>query len=399
MTIHEAKCDNFIMLPIYLSFKEIWRNKTRFISVSMVIGLITLLVLFVTALGEGLALAGKEYFENLNEEAELIIFQENVDISVPSSRLGRSKLNDISRVDGVEAVGPIGFSVGSILVNGSEDNIDVTLIGVEPGMPGEPVVTAGSQLTSRRANEIILDQNALDAYGFEIGERIEIKVVQGTEEEIYNLTVVGHTIGQQYSFLPGVFIPLLTWDKIRPQANPNGDNAELTYNIAAVKIADGFTLEEMIPKLEQEVSGIEVTDPVTTYESGPGYAAQQSTVNTQKTFTLLIATLVIGGFFQIQTLQKVGQVGMLKAIGASNWMVSISLLMQVMMTTILGIAIGGTAALLFSLALPPGVPIVFEGTSTLFSAALLLAIGPIAGLVSMRTLFRVEPLTALGLGN
>ncbi|MEM7800949.1 MAG: ABC transporter permease [Chloroflexota bacterium] len=365
----------------------------------MVIALITLLVLFVTALGEGLALAGKEYFENLNEEAELIIFQENVDISVPSSRLGRSKLNDISRVDGVEAVGPIGFSVGSILVDGGEENIDVTLVGVEPGMPGEPIVTAGSQLTTRRGNEVILDQNALDTFNFEIGQRIDIKVVQGTEEEIYTLTVVGHTEGQQYNFSPGVFLPLLTWDKIRPQANVGSDNAELTFNIAAIKVADGYTLEEMIPKLEQEVSGIEVTDPVTTYENGPGYAAQQSTVNTQKSFTLLIATLVIGGFFQIQTLQKVGQVGMLKAIGASNWLVSISLLMQVMMTTILGIAIGGAAALLFSLALPSGVPIVFEATSTLLSAALLLAIGPIAGLVSMRTLFRVEPLTALGLGN
>ena len=89
------------MLPLYLSSKEIWRNKSRFISVSLVIALITLLVLFISALGEGLALAGKEYLENLNEDAEILIFQENVDIAIPSSRLGRSKLNDLSRHDPV----------------------------------------------------------------------------------------------------------------------------------------------------------------------------------------------------------------------------------------------------------------------------------------------------------
>ena len=45
---------------------------------------------------------------------------------------------------------------------------------------------------------------------------------------------------------------------------------------------------------------------------------QQTTLNTQQFFTLLIGVLVLGGFFQIQTLQKIGQIGMLKAIGTSN---------------------------------------------------------------------------------
>ena len=42
-------------LAFYLALKEIWRNKGRFFLVSLVIALITLLVLFIAALGEGLA--------------------------------------------------------------------------------------------------------------------------------------------------------------------------------------------------------------------------------------------------------------------------------------------------------------------------------------------------------
>jgi hypothetical protein len=38
-------------IPLMLSFKEMWRNRGRFILVSLVIALITLLVLFVAAAG------------------------------------------------------------------------------------------------------------------------------------------------------------------------------------------------------------------------------------------------------------------------------------------------------------------------------------------------------------
>lgn len=386
------------MLPFYLAWKEIFRNKLRFLSVAMVIALITLLVLFIAALGEGLATAGKQYIESI--DTELIVFQENVDISIPSSRLGRSILNDIARTPGVADVGPIGFATASILLPGGDDaNLDVALIGVEPGQPGAPDVFEGQPLVSRRANEILLDQNVLDQTELALGDTVQIQVTQGTQEKVYELTVIGLTDGAQYSFLPGVFLPLLTWDQVRPQAAVGQNNEQLTFNIAAVQVQDPNNWEAMIPVLEEFVPNIEVTDPVTTYESSPGYSAQQSTVQTQQTFTLLIAMLVIGGFFQIQTLQKIGQIGMLKAIGSSNLLIAITLITQVTIVTAIGIAIGALASWLFSLVLPAGTPIVFQGQAVITAVAILFLIGPIGGLVSIRTLLKVEPLTALGLSG
>ena len=384
------------MLPFYLAAKEIVRNKSRFFAVCGVIGLITLLVLFIAALGEGLAQAGKQYIENL--DAELLVYQEGVDFSIPASRLGRGTLNSIGRVPGVAAVGPLGFSVGAVLL-GEGDNVqkvDVSLIGVEPGLPGAPIVFAGQPLISRRANEVVLDQNFLAQNNIPIGETIQLRVTQGTEEKIYKLVVVGHTTGKQYSFLPGLFVPMLTWDKIRPQGE--GVANDLVFNVAAVRLENAAEREIMGERIASMVRNVEATDLVTAYEAVPGYTAQQSTVNTQKGFTLLIAVLVIGGFFQIQTLQKVGQIGMLKAIGASNWLVGVTLVAQVVLTTIIGITLGGTAAWLLSLALPPGIPIQFQGPAIVTAVVSLLAIGPIGGLVSVRTLLKVEPLTALGLG-
>jgi putative ABC transport system permease protein len=384
------------MLPIYLAYKEIIRNKFRFLAVAMVIALITLLVLFVAALGEGLATAGKQYIESI--DGELIVFQDNVDISIPASRLDRSVLNSLARVPGVEDVGPIGFATGSLLLPDGE-KLDVSLIGVEPGKPGSPAVIAGSPLLSRRANEIVLDRNVIARHNFQVGDMVQMQVTQGTQEKIYNLQVVGISEGAQYSFLPGTFLPLITWERVRPQAVVGQNPEQLTFNVAAVKVSDPANWEAMIPVMEAFVPNIEVTDPVTTYESSPGYSAQQGTIQTQQTFTLMIAVLVIGGFFQIQTLQKIGQIGMLKAIGASNVLVSITLIVQVTLITAIGILIGGFASWLFSLVLPVGIPIVFQGQAVVTAVITLLLIGPIGGLVSIFTLTKVEPLTALGLSG
>jgi ABC-type antimicrobial peptide transport system permease subunit len=121
-------------------------------------------------------------------------------------------------------------------------------------------------------------------------------------------------------------------------------------------------------------------------------------VQTQGVFTLLIGILVIGGFFQIQILQKVPQIGVLKAIGASNSVVGLSAVIQIIIVTALGVGIGSGLNYLFSLSLPPAIPLAFNGTWSLVAILLLLFIGPLGGMVSIIYAVRIEPLKALRLG-
>ncbi len=138
---------------------------------------------------------------------------------------------------------------------------------------------------------------------------------------------------------------------------------------------------------------------LTAYSSTPGYSAQQSTLNTQRYFTLLIGTLVLGGFFQIQTLQKVAQIGMLRAIGTSRFTVGLASMLQIITVNAIGVIIGATGALLLSLTFPPAVPITFTPTAVTAAVVSLMIIGPLGGLVSVWVLTRVEPLRAIGLAQ
>ncbi|NUM45143.1 MAG: ABC transporter permease [Anaerolineales bacterium] len=383
-------------MALYLTIKEIWRNRNRYLTFSLVIALITVLVLFIAGLGEGLATANKEFIEKI--DGELLLFQENTELSTTASRIAWSKLNDIQRVPGVAEVGPIGLATATIVYPELENPLDVSLIGVEPGKPGQAPAYLGRDLLTERGLETVIDEDIAAEMSLELGDTIIIKTIQGTEDEFFELTIVGIATGQQYFFLPSIFVPYQTWDRIRPQANP-GVESELTANIIAIKLQNPEAWEEMIPVLQTQVDGIEAVDKVTAYEAGPGYAAQQSTLNTQKGFTLLISVLVIGGFFQIQTLQKVPQIGMLKAIGASNTIVATAALLQIVIVTAIGILLGSSITLLLSLGFPANIPIIFTGNAILTAIISLFLIGPIGGMVAIRLALRVEPLTALGLNS
>jgi putative ABC transport system permease protein len=385
-------------MPFYLAIKEIWRGRGRYILFSLVIALITMLVLFVAALAEGLGAGNREYIEKLN--ADLIVYQSNVDLSVGASRIGTGRLNELRRVEGVEAVGPIGTASASLVFTDDREPLNVALIGVEPGLPGEPPVFSGAGLRSRRAYEVVIDRQVALRRDITVGDTVTVKSIQDTKEQFYNLRVIGVSDNRQFSLQPSLIMPIRTWDAIRPQAAVGGaTDAEIVANIVGVQVTDPSLAEAVALRIEAQVKNVVAVDRVTAYEATPGYSAQQSTLDTQRYFALIIGVLVIGGFFQILTLQKVAQIGMLKAIGTPNLTVGLASIIQIIVVTIMGVGLGSAAALGLSLGFPPTIPIVFAPQAVSAAVVSLLLIGPIGGLVSVRYSLKVEPLTALGLGS
>ncbi len=381
----------------YLAVKEVWRNRGRFLLVSLVIALITLLVLFIAALGEGLGNGNREYISKL--DAELIVYQAKSDFVIAASRLGRDRLAAVRRVEGVADAGMLGTASANLVLTGDVEPFKVALLGVEPGHVGEPQVLEGQQLSTDLAQEVIIDSNTAYRSGIEVGDTLTIRVTQGTRDELFDLRVVGIADGQQYSLQPSIFAPFYTWDRIRPKSEAEVNSSNPVANVVLVKLEDPEQVETVSQRLAAQVDNVDAATLKDAIQALPGYSAQQSTLNTQGGFTLFIGILVIGGFFQIQILQKVAQIGVLKAIGTANPVVAASSVIQIMVVTVVGVAIGALFAFLFSLTFPPTVPIVFNGTTSVLAVIALLLIGPLGGLVSIRYAVRIEPLKALGLSS
>lgn len=388
---------NSIFVSFHLATRELWRNRGRFLLFSMVIALITVLVLFIAALAEGLADANRQYLSKL--DAQLMVLGDRADGILTASRIGRSRMAAVDRVDGVAAAGALGFSTATIIdpTTAKGSALRVSLVGVEPGKPGEPPAFEGRGLSTIQAPEVVLDRGVLNQLKLSVGDMITIQTTQGTQDQTYTLKVVGISDGETYLFQPTLFVPMFTWDRVRPKGEGEVAGSELTVGAIAVKLDDPTQTEAMQARILDAIDRVEVQTVKKTYENLPGYSAQQSTLNTQSVFTLLIGVLVIGGFFQIQILQKVPQIGVLKAIGASNATVGTAAVLQIVLVTAIGVGIGSALTLALSLGMPASVPVAFTGVGVATAIGALLLIGPIGGSVSVRYAIQIEPLRALGL--
>jgi putative ABC transport system permease protein len=381
-------------LATYLAIKEVVRNKGRFLLVALVIALITVLVLFIAALGEGLSNANRQYVANL--DAQLIVFLEKSDYSITASRLETNTVKSVRRVEGVADAGPIYTSNTQIV--SLPTPLKISMLGVEADRPGMPPLLDGRYFRGGEAREAVMDASVAQRTNLKIGDEIKIRSTQGTKDEFFTLKIVGLVDKQSYFFQPTIFVPAATWELVRPQSESDLNSDTPYPNIIAVKLNDPTQSQEMKLRLQSEIANIEVADIETTINNIPGYTAQQGTVQTQGVFTLLIGILVIGGFFQIQILQKVPQIGVLKAIGASNFVVGVSAVVQISIVTAIGVGLGAGLNYIFSLSLPPAIPLAFNGAWSLVAILLLLFIGPLGGMVSIIYAVRIEPLKALRLG-
>lgn len=382
---------------IHLAFNELWRNRLRFLLFSLVVALITVLILFIAALGEGLGSGNREYLQKLN--ADLIVYQDTARLQIAGSRINFDTRKALRGVQGVKDVGAIGFASASVMLAGGARPLDVAIIGVEPGRPGEPPALQGQRLLRRSGNDAIIDRTVAAVTRAKVGDSITLRTTLGNEFEFYNVQVVGISDSRKYGLRPSVILPIVTWERIRSRAQSAQVDDEPASHIAAVQLEDPTQIETMRELLRLRAPNTEAVDRQTAYENTPGYREQQSTLNTQNGFALLIGMLVIGGFFQIQTLQKVPQIGMLKAIGTPNGVVALTVLAQIVIVTLVGIIIGAAASFSLALFMPPQVPIIFEPRSGVLAIASIFLMGPLGGLVSVRYSLRVEPLIALGLNQ
>ncbi len=195
-------------LATYLAVKEVFRNKGRFFLVALVIALITMLVLFIAALGEGLSNANRQYVANL--DAQLIVFLEKSDYLINASRLETNTVKSVRRVEGVADAGPIYISNSEIV--SLPEPLKISMLGVEAERPGMPSLLEGRYFRGGEAREAVMDMSVVQRTDLKVGDEIEIRSTQGTEDKFYTLKIVGLVDKQAYSFQPTIFVPASTWE-------------------------------------------------------------------------------------------------------------------------------------------------------------------------------------------
>lgn len=372
---------------MFLARKELWFSKRRFLLIGFIIVLISWLVFILSGLGNGLSDLGTAVIRY--SDMNYAIFEDEAEFSLGKSTLPGSIVDEVIQLDGVEEAGGISTAFGSILQgtnHGDESSrkTSAIFIGVEPGSFLEPAVQSGKALEINQPNHVLVD-SSLQTEGFSLGDTITLSGV-GTEFEIG-----GFINNQTLNHLPAIYVvpdTLRAFKYLVP-----GSDMGIEEPVNAVFFT-GKNLD--IEQIAENIGGVEVANKKETLNGVPGYKAESGTINLMLWLLIFISAFVIAVFFYVLTTQKVQQFGVMKAIGASNGFVIRSVVAQVFLLASISILVGIGLTYATTLVLPEGMPFNLLPEMVWIYSLVLLLTSLLGSLFSVRSIMKIDPVTALG---
>lgn len=370
---------------MFLAVREFRHARLRYLLIGAIIALIAWLVFLLSGLATGLATDNGATLMSM--KADYLAFQKDVRFFLHRSILPEQAVEELRAVDGVTAVAPLGHLTVTVGRPGTDQKVDATMLAIDPESFLAPRIIDGKALTGQPSGSVVLN-DTFKRHGVRLGDRL---VVTPSEVE---LTVVGFTTGQTYNHLPVIYVDIPYWRALKFAAP--GSAGQVVDPISAVAIQ---AEESAVSRIASEVPEVELATRQVALENLPGYKEEMATITMMLVFLFIIAAFVLAVFFYVLTLQKTNQFGVLKALGASTGFLARDLVAQVFLLTIIGVVIAALLTYGVAAVIPPEVPFNLDTRLILSYGLVLVAVGLVGTLLSLRRIAKIDALVAIGRGD
>lgn len=363
---------------VFVAWRDLRFARGRFVLIGSVVALITLLVGFLAGLTGGLA--AQNVSAVLDLPGDRLVLQQPSD-GQPS--FGESTIGQEARVGwqtaaGVDQVVPVGIVQGRA-TSGHDDGsaVGVALFGLAADHGGSADAHGSvASLAPTRDDEVGMSSGAAAELGVDVGDPVSIT---GTT---YRVASVGGDAW--YSHTPVLAMTPDAWSAADRRLGGDGDPTVLAVSGSpdwdAVATATHTSASSHLGSLTA----------LETFRSEVGSLALMIAM------LFGVSALVVGAFFTVWTMQRAGDVAVLKALGASTRSLVRDALGQALVVLVVGIGVG-TAAVVGLGALAGGaLPFLLSPLTTLVPAIAMAALGLAGAAVALRTVTAADPLTALG---
>ncbi|GAB3581341.1 ABC transporter permease [Calidifontibacter terrae] len=348
---------------MFLAIRDLWWARGRFALMAGAIALITLLVVMLSGLTEGLGQQSTSAITSLR--ADQVALEKpgaGQSPSMGTSRVSDAQLAAARRQAGVQSADPIGITTGRVSVG--QVAAPATIFGVDPGSAAAPqglatgTAVVGSGLDSVRVGDTV--------------------TVAGT-----NLRVVRIDAQASFSHLPVVWVPRSLWLR-------TGGSTAGAGSIVAMRTTAGFNAGSF-----DKATGLVANAPGDSLASIGSYSAENGSLTMIRGLLIAISALVIGAFFTVWTVQREGDLAVLKAVGARTGYLVKDALGQALLTLLIGGGIGTLVALGIGFFARRSVPLVISLSTVAVPFLLMIVVGLVGAAAALRRVVTVDPMTAL----
>ncbi|MYT71714.1 MULTISPECIES: ABC transporter permease [unclassified Streptomyces] len=352
---------------MFVAWRDLRFARGRFALMGAVIVLITLLVGLLSGLTAGLARDNTSALTAL--PADHIAFARPADgqsVSFTGSTVTEKQWRELAGRPGVHSAEPLGIRTLNAAAGGR--TAAVSVFGVRPDSGLAPDATApGTAVLSQKAAR-------------ELGVRAGGTLVLGGGK----LTVSAVSGDDSYSHTPVVWADLGDWQRLTRSGGA-------TATVIALSTASGADLAGA-----DRAAGTDTTTVDGALEAIGSYQAENGSLQLMRGFLFVISALVIGAFFTVWTIQRSGDIAVLKALGSSTGHLLRDALGQAVVMLVGGSALGTGLAALIGAFVPDSVPFVMEPLTTVGPAVVMTVLGAVGAALSIRRITAIDPLTALG---
>ncbi|MEW2416104.1 ABC transporter permease [Streptomyces sp. NPDC046866] len=361
---------------MFVAWRDLRFAKGRFALMGSVVLLITLLVGLLSGLTAGLARENISAVTGL--PATHLAFAEpggEQKVSFTNSQLPQKAWQAWRAQPGVRSAQPLGIRTTNAAAG--ERTAAVSVFGADPAGPLPPKAGGGPA----PGRVVLSEKAAKELGGLTAGSRLRIGPL--------DLAVAAVSGTAAYSHTPVVWADLADWQRL---GNP-GTSPETVATVIALDVAGGGA----DLAAGDRAAGTRAQTVDEALGAIGSYQAENGSLQLMRGFLFAISALVIGAFFTVWTIQRSGDIAVLKALGASTPYLLRDALGQAVVMLAIGTGLGtalaaGTGALISG----GDVPFVLETATVLAPAAIMIVLGALGAALSIRRITAVDPLTALG---
>jgi putative ABC transport system permease protein len=356
---------------VFVAWRDLRFARGRFVLIGSVVALITLLVGFLAGLTGGLA--------SQNVSAVLALPGDRIVLQQPSSgqpSFGESSI-DADAVDqwgaasGVTDVLPVGIVQGK--AKAGDTTTGVALFGMPHGAEASVV----TDLVPAGDDEVGLSSGAAKDLG---------GVVAGDSVSILGTTFHVASVGGDawYSHTPVVALTPDAWAQLDKGMGGDGSATVLSVSGDPDWAAVGDRTDTVAEPPLQSLTALEA------------FKSEIGSLGLMIAMLFGISALVVGAFFTVWTMQRSGDVAVLKALGATTGSLVRDALGQALVVLVIGIGVGMLAVTGLGMLAGGALPFMLSPLTTLVPALAMGVLGLAGAAVALRTVTKSDPLTALG---
>ncbi|MFC6175768.1 FtsX-like permease family protein [Companilactobacillus huachuanensis] len=352
---------------MFLSLKEIKKEKFRY---GLIIGMIVLigyLIFILTSLSMGLANQNTDAINSWNVKSIVLDKDANTSLTqslITSDAVKKSKITKNEAYLGQAAVvaKKNGLTKESAQYLGLKENQFIAK---------NLKLTAGHNF--KKSNEVVVDEKFQND-GYKLGDKIKFNSASTA------YTIVGFVKNAKLNIAPVIYGNIDNWLAIKSLNGPFRASAIVSKN-ANFKLKDNqvktYSIANFISKL-------------------PGYSAQNSTFTFMIGFLMIISLIVIAVFLYILTIQKIQNYAVLRAQGIPSRTLVSATLSQSVILVVSGLIIATIFTAITAFVMPAAVPMSFN-IPVLSAVGLgLVLTGLLGSLIPIKIILNVDPVSVIG---